>query len=71
MDTSLSNGSTDDGVDHGIVAIAMTIGATRRRAQHLHETRQIPTFKLGKVVCMRRKAWRDHVARLEREAAIE
>ncbi len=62
-------GSTDpDAVIHGIPRIAEFINATERRTQWLHESRKIPTFKLGKLVCMRVGTWREHVAKLEQEA---
>ncbi len=62
-------GSTDpDAVIHGIPRIAEFIGATERRTQWLHESRKIPTFKLGKLVCLRVGRWREHVAKLEQEA---
>ena len=67
MDTPF--GSTDpDAVLHGIPRIAEFINATERRTQWLHESRKIPTFKLGKLVCMRIGTWREHVAKLEQEA---
>ena len=70
MDTPI--GSTDpDAVLHGIPRIAEFINATERRTQWLHESRKIPTFKLGKLVCLRIGTWRDHVAKLEREATSE
>ena len=65
MDTNIS---TEDMVLHGIPAIAKLIGASVRRTQWLHESRKIPTFKLGKIVCLRPAAWRQHVDKLEREA---
>ena len=62
-------GSTDpDAVIHGIPRIAEFIGATERRTQWLHESRKIPTFKLGKLVCLRIGTWRNHVAKLEQAA---
>lgn len=68
MDTPI--GSSDpDMVLHGIPRIAEFINATPRRTQWLHESRKIPTFKLGKLVCMRVGTWREHVAQLERESA--
>jgi len=65
MDTDTPN----DKVFHGIDAIAEFIGAKKRRAQWLHESKQIPTFKIGKVICLRVGAWRERVAELEREAS--
>ncbi len=59
----------DDRVIYGIEAIADFIGAPKRHTQWLHETGQIPTFKMGKTVCLRVGAWREHVAKLERDAA--
>ena len=36
---------------HGMAAIAEHIGLTQRQAQHLHESDQMPTFKIGGRVC--------------------
>jgi len=41
---------------HGIKEIAAHIGLTERQAKHLHERRQLPTFKLGRNVCGRRSS---------------
>ena len=71
MGSHLSAASTDpDAVIHGIPRIAEFIGATERRAQWLHESRQIPTFKLGKLICLRVGTWREHVERLEQETRV-
>jgi len=58
----------NDKVIYGIKPIAEFIGAKTRRAQWLHESKQIPTFKMGKTVCLRAGTWRKHVEELERQA---
>jgi hypothetical protein len=68
--TYLSTPSTDlaDDLLHGAGAIAEFLGVNKRRVYHLHETRVIPSFNLGNVVCARRSALRQHIARLEATA---
>ncbi|MEH3121104.1 MAG: DNA-binding protein [Sphingomonas phyllosphaerae] len=51
----------------GIQAIADAIGITKRQAYHLHETGELPTFKMGGKVYARRSTLAKHFA--EQEAA--
>lgn len=47
------NMTTENKADllHGIAAIADHIGLSTRQAKHLHESEQMPTFKIGGRVC--------------------
>ncbi|MDR6850347.1 hypothetical protein J2Y57_003581 [Sphingomonas sp. BE137] len=52
----------------GIEAIAAHLSITRRRAYHLHETGELPTFKHGGKVCARRSTLAQHFAKQEAAA---
>lgn len=52
----------------GIQAIADAIGMTKRQAYHLHETGEIPTFKMGGKVFARRSTLAKHFAAQEAAA---
>ena len=52
----------------GIEAIAAHLNVTRRRAYHLHETGELPTFKSGGKVCARRSTLAKHFAAQEAAA---
>jgi excisionase family DNA binding protein len=39
---------------YGVPAIADFLGVTKRTAYHLVETRRIPFFRMGKILCSRR-----------------
>lgn len=53
----------------GIQAIANAIGMTKRQAYHLHETGELPTFKMGGKVYARRSTLAKHFAAQEAAAA--
>ena len=53
----------------GVEAIAAHLGMTRRQVYHLHETGELPTFKLGAKVCARRSTLAKHFAAQEAAAA--
>lgn len=51
---------------YGVEAIARHLGIRKRQAYSLHETRAIPTFKIGARVCARRSdldAWLEEQAK--------
>ena len=54
---------------YGTDAIARFLGVKPRAAFHLIETRRIPFFKIGKVVCARRTSLAAKLDELEAEAA--
>ena len=70
MEPNLLMDSTDDVVLQGIPAIAEHLGTTKRRTSWLHQSRQIPTFRLGKITCLRVGTWRRHVDELEGQAKV-
>lgn len=51
----------------GMKAIAGALGMTKRQAYHLHETGEIPTFRMGGKIYARRSTLAKHFA--EQEAA--
>ena len=52
----------------GVEAIANHLNMTRRQIYHLHETGELPTFKLGAKVCARRSTLAKHFAAQEAAA---
>lgn len=60
----MSEGDKPDLIE-GVAAIAEHLGMKRRRVQYLHESGQMPTFLLGKVVCARRSTLSNWLAELE------
>ncbi|GLV21985.1 hypothetical protein TomMM35A_18380 [Sphingobium sp. TomMM35A] len=52
----------------GIAAIAAHLGWTERQVIHQHETKTIPTFKIGGKVCARRSTLAKHFEAQERAA---
>ena len=69
MTNNISAGSSDE-IWYGARTVGDNIGGlTPRQVYHLHEQRRIPSFKLGRAICMRPAAWRDRVEQLERQAA--
>jgi hypothetical protein len=38
---------------YGVKAIAKFLGVTRRQAQHLVDSKAVPSFKMGRTVCAR------------------
>ncbi len=69
------HGSTDSELIMGAPSIAREIlgsdsPSAVRRVRHLHETGRLPTFKLGKLLCLRPATWREYIAEREAEAAI-
>ena len=70
------HGSTGSELIMGAPAIAREILGSDspsdvRRVRHLHETGRLPTFKLGKLLCLRPATWREHIAEREQEAAAQ
>ncbi len=71
--TDFTRVSSDGEVWIGAPEIAAAIlGSTSpravRRVRHLHEVGKLPTFKLGRQLCLRPSTWRDYVAEREVEA---
>lgn len=64
------SGATPETADplNGIEPIASFLTMNKRQAYHLHESGEIPTFKLGKKVYARRSTLIKHFAALERVA---
>ena len=65
--------SSDGEVWIGAPEIAAAIlGSTSpravRRVRHLHEMGKLPTFKLGRQLCLRPATWRQYLAEREVEA---
>ena len=54
---------------YGASAIARYLGVKPRAAYHLIETRRIPFFKIGKVVCSRRASLAAKLDELEAESS--
>ena len=54
---------------HGIKRIAAFLEIGPRQAQYLHDKGEIPTFKIGKIVCARKSGLNAHFAAIEAEAA--
>lgn len=52
----------------GVDAIARHLNMSRRQVYHLHETGELPTFKLGAKVCARRSTLAKHFAAQEAAA---
>ncbi|OBX20621.1 hypothetical protein A9995_02670 [Erythrobacter sp. QSSC1-22B] len=50
---------------YGLKRVAKFLEITPRQAQHLHDTDQIPTFKLGKIVCARKTGLNEHFANID------
>jgi excisionase family DNA binding protein len=50
---------------YGTIKIAEFLGIPRRAVEHLVETKRIPYFKMGKVVCARRSTLTEQMERLE------
>ncbi len=68
--------STDSELLMGAPSIAREIlgsdsPSAVRRVRHLHETGRLPTFKMGKLLCLRPATWREYLARREAEAEAE
>ena len=53
----------------GVEAIASHLDMTRRQVYHLHETGELPTFKLGAEARARRSTLAKHFAAQEAAAA--
>lgn len=53
----------------GAKAIAAFLKVTERQVYNLHSTTELPTFKLGAIVCARRSTIREFFAAQERCAA--
>lgn len=53
----------------GIAAIAKHIGITERQCSHLHDSGDLPTFRLGARVCARRSSLATFFAEEEAKAA--
>jgi len=53
----------------GIKSIADAMGITKRQAYHLHESGDLPTFKMGGKVYARRSTLAKHFAEQEAAAA--
>ncbi len=69
-------GSTDSELVMGAPAIAREIMGSDspsavRRVRHLHEMGRLPTFRLGRLICLRPATWREYIAEHEQEAAAE
>lgn len=67
------HGATDSELLMGAPSIAREIlgsdsPSAVRRVRHLHETGRLPTFKLGKLLCLRPATWRQYIATREAEA---
>ena len=67
------HGATDSGLIMGAPAIAREIlgsdsASDVRRIRHLHEVGKLPTFKLKKLLCLRRSTWLEFLANAEAEA---
>jgi hypothetical protein len=54
---------------YGLAAIGAAIGITERQAEHLVTKGELPTFKLGRIVCARRSTLARHFAAQEAAAA--
>lgn len=54
----------------GVAAIAAHLGMTDRQVYHLHDSGELPTFKLGAKVCARRSTLARHFAEQERAARL-
>ena len=67
--TDTSNPSAAADLLYGANAIAEFLGVKPRAAYHLIETRRIPFFKIGKVVCSRRSSLAAKLAELEAESS--
>ncbi len=71
--TDFTRNSTDSELWIGATEIAGEILGSDspravRRVRHLHETGQLPTFKLNRSLCLRPSTWRQYVAKREAEA---
>ena len=67
------HGATDSELLMGAPAIArLILGSDSpsdvRRVRHQHECGRLPTFKMGKLLCLRPATWREYLARREAEA---
>lgn len=67
----MSSTKSDPAVDvlYGLAAIGAHLGITARQAETIVNRRDIPTFKLGRIVCARRSTLARHFA--EQEAAAQ
>ena len=68
------HGATDSELLMGAPAIArLILGSDSqsdvRRIRHLHEVGKLPTFKIRKLLCLRRSTWLEFLAEREAEAA--
>ncbi len=68
------HGATDTELIMGAPAIAREIlgsdsASDVRRIRHLHEVGKLPTFKIRKLLCLRRSTWLEFLA--EREAKAD
>jgi len=55
---------------HGVTAIARYLCMTDKQVYHLHGSRQLSTFKMGKTVCARRSTLTAHFAVQEAAAPV-
>lgn len=55
---------------YGLEAIGEHIGLTARQAEHLVSRGDLPTFKMGRVVCARRSTLAKHFAAQEAAARV-
>lgn len=53
---------------YGLKAIADALSIRLKQAEHLHESKQIPTFKLGSTVCSRKSSINRWLADCEAKA---
>lgn len=53
---------------YGIKTIARFLELSPRQTQHLHDTGQLPTFKLGRIICARKPTINAHFARIEADS---
>ena len=54
---------------YGVPAIADYLGVTKRTAYHLVETKRIPFFRMGKILCSRRSKLMAAMEQLETQPA--
>ena len=50
---------------HGVGAIADHLSMTRKQVYHMHDRKQLPTFRIGRTVCATRSGLAAHFAAQE------
>jgi excisionase family DNA binding protein len=69
-DKTMSETATADTLDllYGVPRIAAFLGVTERTAYHLIDTKRLPHFRMGKILCARKSTLTKAMSELEQQS---